>query len=317
MSIAFTFICESMRPLTLGVNNAADSRKQGIRVMTTPYVVMRSHNDMPIIAETLEKLNQQDLPFELICLDNESEDGTLEELKKYSGRIINIPKGTYVPGKVLNLGMELSQGDFVAFLNSDCTPQDKNWLAKLLAGFNQEAGIAAVFGRQIPRPDCLPLFAKDTEDTYGDGSRQKYWRHCFSMASSAISRSAWESQRFSETLKYSEDIDWTWKARQRGYTIKYASESVVMHSHNYSLKQFYRRHYGEGQAEAIIFDWTKWEMSLVRYSMLPYVRQIINDWKYCASKGILATAMFSPILRFSQMIGRRNGFNAGMKEKKP
>lgn len=305
-----------MRLLTLGVKNAADSRKQGIRVMTTPCVVMRSHNDMPLIAETLEKLYQQDLPFELICLDNESEDGTLEELKKYSGRIINIPKGTYVPGKVLNLGMELSQGDFVAFLNSDCTPQDKNWLAKLLAGFNQEAGIAAVFGRQIPRPDCLPLFAKDTEDTYGDGSRQKYWRHCFSMASSAISRAAWESQRFSETLKYSEDIDWTWKARQRGYTIKYASESVVMHSHNYSLTQFFRRHYGEGQAEAIIFDWTKWEMSLLRYSMLPYVRQIINDWKYCASKGILATAMFSPVLRFSQMIGRRSGFNAAIKEKK-
>lgn len=285
--------------------------------MATPCVVMRSHNDMPIIAETLAKLKEQDLPFELICMDNQSEDGTLEELKKYSDHIVNIPKGSYVPGRVLNLGMELSQGDFVVFLNSDCTPQGKNWLANLLAGFDQDTRIAAVFGRQIPRPDCRPLFAKDTEDTYGNGSKQKYWRHCFSMASSAISRSAWEFQRFSETLKYSEDIDWTWKARQRGLTIKYAPESVVMHSHNYSLKQFYRRHYGEGQAEAIIFDWTKWEMSLLRYSLLPYARQVINDWKYCASKGIFATAMFSPVLRFSQMIGRRSGFNAAIKEKRP
>ncbi|MFH0957909.1 MAG: glycosyltransferase [Pseudomonadota bacterium] len=285
--------------------------------MTKPCVVMRSHNDMPIIAETLEKLNEQDLPFELICLDNESEDGTLEELKKYTDRIVNIPKGTYVPGKALNLGMELSHGDFVVFLNSDCTPQNKKWLQNLLDGFDHDARIAAVFGRQIPRPDCRPLFAKDTEDTYGDGSKQKYWRHCFSMASSAIARSAWESERFSESLKYSEDIDWTWKERQKGYTVKYVRESIVMHSHNYSLRQFYRRHYGEGRAEAIIFDWTKWEMTLLRYSLLPYARQVFNDWRYCLTNGIFVDAFFSPALRCSQMIGRRSGFNDGMKERKP
>lgn len=60
---------------------------------------------------------------------------------------------------------------FVAFLNSDCTPLDEHWLEYLLASFSE--GVAAVFGRQVPRPDCKPLFAKDTEDTFGDGERQK------------------------------------------------------------------------------------------------------------------------------------------------
>ena len=147
-------------------------------------------------------LHEQDETFELICLDNQSEDGTVEELQKYTDRIVNIPKGSYIPGRALNLGMELTQGEFVVFLNSDCTPQNKSWLGKLLAGFNGSTGVAAVFGRQIPRPDCYPIFVKDTEDTYGDGSRQKYWKHCFSMASSAISRSVWESMRFSEKLRY-------------------------------------------------------------------------------------------------------------------
>ena len=280
-----------------------------------PCIIMRSHNDLPIISETLQKLHSQSHPFELICLDNESTDGTVGELRKYTNRVFNIPRGAYIPGRVLNMGMELSQGPLVVFLNSDCTPQNSEWLTNLLSGFEEEEKVAAVFGRQIPRPNCNPLFAKDTEDTYGDGSRQKYWKHCFSMASSAISRSVWELFRFDEGLKYSEDIDWTWKAVQKGYKIKYVSDSVVMHSHNYTLKQLYRRHHGEGRAEANIFEWTIWERSFLRYSLAPYARQILSDWKYCVRHGFLLSALSSPITRLSQMIGRRQGFRQGLTEK--
>ncbi len=283
----------------------------------TPFVVMRSHNDMPVIAETLEKLHEQEKHFELICLDNESTDGTVDELRKYTSRVVNIPKGSYVPGRVLNLGMELAQSDQVVFLNSDCTPQNKSWLASLLSGFDGNENVAAVFGRQIPRPDCHPLYAKDTEDSYGDGSRQKYWRHCFSMASSAISRSVWQSLRFSEELQYSEDIDWTWKARQQGGVIRYVPESIVMHSHNYTLRQVYRRHLGEGRAEASIFQWSPWEASLVRYSLLPYGRQVLSDLAYCVRGGFWLAAASSPFIRFAQMTGRRRGFTAGLEEKMP
>jgi rhamnosyltransferase len=280
-----------------------------------PGIVMRSHNDMPLIAETLSRLHEQDHAFRLICLDNTSEDGTLEQLRKYTDCIVTIPKGSYIPGRVLNLGMEIAESERVVFLNSDCTPQGRQWLGNLLKGFDS-GKVAAVFGRQIPRYDCHPLFAKDTEDTYGDGSRQKYWRHCFSMASSAISRAAWEGHPFNEDLRYSEDIEWTWKARQRGLEIRYVADSVVMHSHNYTLRQFYRRHYGEGQAERVIFPWSSWEASLIRYSLLPYGRQVLNDWRYCLSQNLWGAACSSPILRMVQMVGRRRGFRSVVREKK-
>lgn len=270
-------------------------------------IIMRSYNDMPLIADTLAMVSRQTIPFDLISLDNESTDGTIREIEKYADRIVNVPKGTYVPGRVLNQGMEISHGEFVVFLNSDCTPQNKWWLKNLLAGFTDD-NVAAVFGRQIPRPDCHPIFAKDTEDTFGDGSRQKYWRHCFSMASSAIRRSVWEKMKFDEEVRYSEDIDWAWRARQNGYEIRYAADSIVMHSHNYTLGQFYKRHYGEGRAEAVIFDWSPWEQSFVRYSLLPYIRQIINDEKYCLSSFSLGACLYSPVLRFAQLLGRRAGF---------
>ena len=275
-----------------------------------PCIIMRSYNDMPLIADTLAAVDQQTTSFELISLDNESTDNTLLEIRKYTDRTINIPKGTYVPGRVLNQGMAVSHGEFVVFLNSDCTPQNELWLKTLLAGFADD-NVAAVFGRQIPRPDCHPIFAKDTEDTFGDGSNQKYWRHCFSMASSAIRRSVWEKMKFDEDIQYSEDIDWTWRARQKGHEIRYVADSIVMHSHNYNLRQFYRRHYGEGRAEAVIFDWSKWEQSLIRYSLLPYIRQIMSDEKYCLSHFFLGACFYSPVLRLAQLLGRRAGFKDG------
>ncbi|MEW6128486.1 MAG: glycosyltransferase [Acidobacteriota bacterium] len=277
------------------------------------WIVMRSHNDMPLVVETLARVKRQNHDFQLLVLDNQSSDGTTQEAEKYAHQLLNIPQGTYVPGRVLNQGMRLTDGEFVVFLNSDCTPQNDRWLEELLKGFHSDK-VAAVFGRQIPRTDCQPLYAKDTEDTFGDGERQKYWRHCFSMASSAIRRSVWEKMPFNEQLHYSEDIEWTWRAKQAGYEVEYVPQSVVSHSHNYSLKQFYKRQFGEGRADAAIFAWENWQKSFLRYSLLPFTRQVLSDLQYCLSRREFKSAGFSPFLRMSQLLGRRAGFVTGLKE---
>ncbi len=278
-------------------------------------IVIRSHNDCILLSQTLEAVIRQDLPYELHVFDNDSEDGTEEVLSHYSHHLHRVAKGTYIPGKVLNEAMRSTNQNapFVVFLNSDCTPLDEHWLDELLKGFSDPT-VAAVFGRQIPRPDCKLLFEKDTNDTFGDGERQQYWKHCFSMASSAIRRECWNEAPFSETIAYSEDIDWTWKARQRGWSIKYCKNSQVYHSHNYSYAQFRKRQKGEGKADAQIFSWTSWERSFLRYSLLPYLRQVKSDWGYTLSRRALGSFFYAPILRFAQLRGRREGFLEGLKE---
>lgn len=275
-------------------------------------VVMRARNDMPLVAETLDALaRQRNVSFRLIAFDNDSTDGTRELLEERAERVLRVPEGTYVPGDVLNRAMRETDGEYVVFLNSDCTPQSDDWLEQLLTGFDGP-DVAAVFGRQVPRPDCWRLFARDVENTYGDGEAHARWRHCFSMASSAIRRSVWERQPFDESLRYSEDVDWTWRARQAGLRIRYVAASVVMHSHNYSLRQWYRRQYGEGRAEAAIFEWTRWQASWLRYSLLPGLRQLASDWKHCASRLALRAALHAPLLRTAQLLGRRAGLRDGL-----
>lgn len=282
------------------------------RVAETIDVVMRSHNDMPVVARTIEALKGQSMPFRLTVFDNASSDGTRDVVSDLAERVIHVPAGAYIPGRVLNDAMKTTESDLVVFLNSDCIPQNREWLENLVGGFEQDS-TAAVFGRQIPRPDCQSLFARDTEATYGNGERQKRWRHCFSMASSAVRRSAWRLVPFDETLGYSEDIDWSWRTRTRGFDIGYVSDAVVEHSHNYTLKQFYRRHFGEGRAEASIFEWSPWQSSFLRYSLLPYLRQVSEDWHYTLPQGEIAPAIYAPVLRMAQLFGRRAGFRKGLR----
>jgi rhamnosyltransferase len=274
-------------------------------------IVVRAYNDQALIGDTLRGIRNQAAPARILVMDNESTDGTTAICKELADEVLNVPAGTYVPGKVLNRAMTATKSEFVVFLNSDCTPADDNWLNPLIAGFNAEH-VAAVFSRQRPRPDCLPLFAKDTEDTFGDGGRQEKWKHCFSMASSAVRRSAWEILPFSENIQYSEDIDWTWRIRQRGFQINYCPDSCVYHSHNYTLKQWRRRQYGEGKADAQIFEWEDWEKSWLRYSAMPFVRQVLSDWAHAAKVKSPSAFVHSPFLRFAQMTGRRRGFCDGL-----
>jgi rhamnosyltransferase len=279
----------------------------------TPYVLMRSHNDMPLIRDTLKMLHQQEHPFRLLVLDNASTDGTLEEVNRYGAEVIHVPPGGYVPGRVLNTGMRATEGEIVVFLNSDCTPADERFLGSLLQGFDAP-DVAAVFGQQIPRPDCFELYARDTAETYGDGRRQSRWRHCFSMAASAIRRSVWDRLPFDESLQYSEDQAWTWHARQLGNRIRYIPDAMVVHSHNYTPRQFIVRQFGEARAEARIFDWNKWQRSFLRYALLPGVRMVVDDVRHCLRLRRPGPALCSPPLRLLQVIGRYAGLMRGLRE---
>ena len=272
-------------------------------------VIVRCCNDRQTIAATLNGIRAQSVPARIVVFDNDSDDGTTEIAHQLADEVVRVPRGTYVPGRVLNQAMGRCDGDIVVFLNSDCTPLDEHWLARLLDAMAPETVVAA-FSRQLPRIGCHPLEALDIERCYGSGRRQRRSRHTFSMASSAVRRDVWQSAPFDEALQYSEDVHWTWQARRHGYRIAYAPESQVFHSHNYTLGQLLRRYRGEGRAEATIFSWTLWQRHVLRYSLLPWVRSVASDWSHCVRHGLWRHAVLSPLYRAVQAIGRRQGFLA-------
>src|SRR5437867_5079337 len=118
-------------------------------------IIMRSCNEAWALRQTLPALHAQEYKaWELIVIDSGSTDGSVELIRQAQPKhFIQIKRQEYNPSRVMNHGMQLAQSPYGIFLNADATPQDRNWLRPLVTALF-DARTAAVFGRQIPRPDC-------------------------------------------------------------------------------------------------------------------------------------------------------------------
>jgi rhamnosyltransferase len=280
--------------------------------MSEVLVVLRCFNDVRVVGETLDGVYASTGPRpRVVAIDSGSSDGSVDVLKKFPLQLIQIPLGTYVPGRVLNLGMRQGTEPFAAFVNSDATPQNRAWLEKLLEPLSGER-VAAAYGRQVARPDAHPLVVKDYERAFGDGSVAATWRHFFSMASSAIRRDVWEENPFDEAIKYSEDVYWTWQLRRKGWQIAYAKDSVAMHSHDYTLPEMRKRYAGEGKADAAIYPPEMLEAGFVTGALKPWAAEVVRDLRWAAGTGSLRAALDSPVHRWVQRTSYLRGLREGL-----
>ena len=278
-------------------------------------IVMRSFNDGPLIGGTLRAVYAQDHPggVDLVHIDSGSTDQTVPIIQSFHPRrLIQIEPHEYIPGRVLNRGMREARGDWVVFLNSDAEPADRRWLPALLAATTAGAKLGTVFSRQLPRPDCQAVYAHDYDRCFGPARASTTWEHFFSMVSCAVHRPAWEAQPFREDLQYAEDDEWSRRLRAHGWGIGFAAQSIAIHSHNYTLRQAYKRAHGDQFAIAASRperrprpqDW------LFAF-LLAWLRDSQRDAVWCARHGRLAGWPHACAVRAAQRLGRTAGFRAG------
>ncbi len=275
-------------------------------------IILRSFNEAWALRDTLAALTAQDYRnWELIGFDSGSSDGSVSLLQAAKPRcLVQLLPHEYRPGRVLNQAMELARTDRVVFLNADATPQGPNWLGPLVEALG-EPGVAAVFGRQIPRPDCQAAFARDYDRCFGANRESVRWDHFFSMVSSGLRRGPWARRGFRETLQYSEDDEYTRWCRAAGYLIRYCPDSVVMHSHNYTPRQAYKRSFGEAWALAATAQGASKECNAPRSPFPGWLRDAAADLRFCGRTGRLGQWPRALATRWHQRLGRLHGFQAG------
>ncbi len=222
--------------------------------MSAIDIVVRCRNEMPWTPQALDALaRQRDVSIRVLAIDCRSTDGSREALVRSGATVVDLDPARYIPGAVLNQGMRETQSALVAFVNADAIALDEHALATLAAPFN-DATVAATFGRQVARRDATPSTRSDTSRAFGERQPGPTRRGAtFSMAASMVSRAWWERLPFDESLRYSEDVDWTHRVRALGARVVYAPDARFEHSHNYDLRAQFRRRRGEGAAERLIF----------------------------------------------------------------
>ncbi len=276
-------------------------------------IAMRSYNDRGVIRGTLEMIRRQTYRnFELWNFDSSSTDGTLDIIKEFNDahHIRRNDSASYNPGTVLNEAVRSVGGEVVVFINSDATPEGEDWLEQLIAPL-ADPQVGVVYGRQTARPDCRSLFVKDTERAFGDGREAATWVHFFSMANCAVRRDILERFPFETRIQYSEDIEWSYRLRKAGLAIRYVAAAAATHSHNYTLRQSFKRQFGEGKAEAWIFHAGEINTSFLRYCLLPFGMEVLRDLRWAAQQGSLDAFVHTVPLRAVQKWGRWRGLLEG------
>lgn len=194
-------------------------------------VVIRTYNESFWLPRLLFALScQAHKDHEIIVVDNESTDDTLEIAQKAGAKVVSIEKEEFTYGLSLNLGIRASQGELIALISGHCVPVDDMWLSHLARNF-ESPNIGGVYGRQLPLPDSTDFDKRDLWTTFGVERKVQTRDFFFHNANSMISREVWEKIPFDEQTQGVEDRIWAKAIIDRGYTIIYENEAPVYHQH--------------------------------------------------------------------------------------
>jgi glycosyltransferase involved in cell wall biosynthesis len=112
-------------------------------------VVVAAFNEEKNLPSCLESVLSQDFPrdeYEILVVDNNSKDKTVEIAKKYGARVVTEERqgNTYAISK----GMSSAKGEIIATLDAD-TIAGKNWLSLIKKTFEDERVVGATGNADI------------------------------------------------------------------------------------------------------------------------------------------------------------------------
>lgn len=223
-------------------------------------LVIPVRNGGELLIRCISAVAEQSLkPREIIIFDTESTDDAisraLTRIKKIPARIIRIRKNEFDHGTTRNAALKLARAPWVLCLTQDAIPADKAAFAQLLAA-TANAGVVAVYGKQLPHRDASPLAATARAFNYGDTRLVQDMAHApqmgiktwFTSNSFCIwNRAALtKAGGFAEKLILGEDMHAAARLIQSGGKVIYEPAARVFHSHNYSAPEEFRRYFDIG-----------------------------------------------------------------------
>ena len=230
--------------------------------MTPKYsVVIPTHNGAATLPALLDALRTQRTTgtLEIIAVDSGSTDGTIELLQPRVDSLIRISPQEFDHGLTRNLGVSRARGELVFLLVQDALPVGHLFLESLAQPLVADARVAGTFARQQPRPEASAITrhyldnwiasrAEARTSALVDGQAQmdamtpmaRLLFCAFDNVASCIRRSIWEQRPFKPT-PIAEDLAWSHDVLLAGYSIAFAPDAVVLHSHDRGAVYEYRR----------------------------------------------------------------------------
>jgi GT2 family glycosyltransferase len=210
-------------------------------------IIIIVKNDLEIV-NTIEGINRLDYlgDAELIIVDRSTITYPKVKSRLPLRWIRYDPKGKrYTIPEQRNEGVNQAKGDIIVFIDANCVPE-KDWLTALVKPISEE-NEQIVMGRtgSIGKPTSY--------DVGYDKLRDTMYVQEAPTVNLAITRHVFETVGvFDESLEYGSDIDFTWRAIDKGYSIRYQPSAFVAHNWGDSKKELKRTIlYGKARARLL------------------------------------------------------------------
>lgn len=231
-------------------------------------VVLLTLNGASTIEDVVHGLlNQRAAIEQILVVDSSSTDGTVErifEVLKAAGKVkllhlIRIPQAEFHHARTRDFALSKCKTRFAVLLVQDAIPANAGWLEGLLAPFDYSPHIAASCSRILPYSKANLLAQRDVlADPSASREPRMFTRDnadgCWYQHVSACVRvSAWRKLSFSDAYDaalqgkgdflpgFGEDRTWAKAMCEQGKAIAFSSHSVVLHTHDYSLRGVFSR----------------------------------------------------------------------------
>jgi len=195
-------------------------------------------------------------PDRVMVIDSSSKDGTGELARRDGFEVLEISPREFNHGGTRQMGADYAaDANILIYLTQDAVPFETDAFANLVRAFD-DAEIGAAYGRQLPREKASPIEAHGRHFSYGGMPVVRSWESrrtmgfksiFFSNAFGAYRREALMSVGgFSSDVIFGEDTLVVARMHRAGWKTAYVADALVLHSHDYSIGEEFRRYFDIG-----------------------------------------------------------------------
>ncbi|BCN32044.1 glycosyltransferase [Anaeromicropila herbilytica] len=166
--------------------------------------------------------------------------------------VTHIKKEEFDHGGTRNYGASLSSADIIMFMTDDAVPKDEYLIENMLKAFDKEE-VAACYGRQLANKGAgiIEKYTRifnypDTDllKSKNDIKRLGIKTYFCSNVCAAYRNDIYKNLGgFVTKTIFNEDMIMASKIIQDGYSIQYASQARVIHSHKYTYREQFTRNF--------------------------------------------------------------------------
>lgn len=228
--------------------------------MTSIGIAIITHCAKHHLPLCLPPLINSSLNPRIVVVNSSSKDGTVELAQNMGVETLVIPRIDFNHGTTRELARKYLDTDIVVMMTPDAYFLDSQGLALLVKPIvNQQASVA--YARQISHTnsnffESFPRNFNYPPNSHIRGLTDKsrygvYTFFCSNSCAAYFNDALDEIGGFSPVL-LGEDTLAVIKLLENGHRIAYSAEAIVRHSHAYSLKQEFERHFDTGLARVAI-----------------------------------------------------------------